>query len=68
MKYQLVIDDNIPRMIEVVNALMTKGWRPVGGVTFDKMNRVSQAMVLEVVVSDEPAPLVARRTKKKDTE
>ena len=68
MKYLIVIDENIVGLIQQVNAMMEKGWHPIGGVAWDRMNRCTQAMLLNIVVEPEPLPKIKARRKRKDAE
>lgn len=46
MQYLVAQKQTVQELIELVNHLMLEGYMPVGGVTFDKLNHCTQAMIL----------------------
>lgn len=46
LTYTVLVKENLPALIEEVNQHLDRGWQPIGGIDWDRMNRCSQAMIL----------------------
>ena len=44
MEYTIVQEDNIDKLIEEINNLLSKGWQAQGGVTLDRDDWFYQAL------------------------
>lgn len=45
MRYITIGSDNLQDLQRLINELITEGWQPQGGLTFNKLNHGYQAMV-----------------------
>lgn len=50
MKYKIVTKSNKHRIESEVNELISKGWKPIGGVSYsDELDEYNQAMIMETI-------------------